>query len=64
MVQKFDRVENTEYEPIKLHISIENRSGTGVHVRLHEAGKYVKGGYMPQTSAEKFGMLGLETVEE
>ncbi|KAI1325236.1 putative N-alkane-inducible cytochrome P450 [Xylariaceae sp. FL0255] len=37
--QKYDRVENVEEGDgrIRLHHAIENRSGTGVQVRLHEA---------------------------
>ena len=40
-MQRFDKIENIE-EPgadIRLHHAIENRSGSGVQVRLHEAGK-------------------------
>ncbi|KAJ9612543.1 hypothetical protein H2200_004140 [Cladophialophora chaetospira] len=38
MVQIFDRIENMEGPgPIKMHHTIENRSGTGVQVRLHLA---------------------------
>ena len=37
-MQKFDRIENMEEPgPIRLHHSIENRSGSGVQVRLHVA---------------------------
>ena len=38
-LQRFDRIENMEEPgaPIKLHHAIENRSGSGVQVRLHEA---------------------------
>ncbi|KAI1802895.1 putative N-alkane-inducible cytochrome P450 [Daldinia bambusicola] len=37
--QKYDRIENMEVGDgrIRLHHAIENRSGTGVQVRLHEA---------------------------
>jgi hypothetical protein len=36
LLQKFDAVENMEGPgEIKLHTAIENRSGTGVQVRLH-----------------------------
>ncbi|KAI1762330.1 putative N-alkane-inducible cytochrome P450 [Hypoxylon sp. FL1150] len=37
--QKYDRIENMEQgeNRIRLHHAIENRSGTGVQVRLHEA---------------------------
>ncbi|KAI2628032.1 putative N-alkane-inducible cytochrome P450 [Hypomontagnella submonticulosa] len=37
--QKYDRIENMEEgdNRIRLHHAIENRSGTGVQVRLHEA---------------------------
>lgn len=39
MLQRFDRIENLEPPgPIRLHHAIENRSGTGVQVRLHVAG--------------------------
>ena len=39
-VQRFDKIENMETPgPIKLHHAIENRSGTGVQIKLHEAGK-------------------------
>ena len=39
-LQRFDKIENMEPPgPIKLHHAIENRSGTGVQVRLHEGGK-------------------------
>ena len=39
-LQRFDAIENMEAPgPIKLHHAIENRSGTGVQVRLHEGGK-------------------------
>ena len=38
MLQTFDKIENMEPPgPIKLHHTIESRSGTGVQVRLHEA---------------------------
>jgi len=40
MLQKFDRIENMEKPanaPLNFHHTIENRSGTGVQVRLHEA---------------------------
>lgn len=38
MLQTFDKIENMEAPgPIKLHHSIEIRSGTGVQVRLHQA---------------------------
>lgn len=38
LLQRFDKVENTEGPgEIKLHTAIENRSGTGVQVRLHAA---------------------------
>ena len=38
LLQHFDRVENMDpVKEIKLHTAIENRSGTGVKVRLHEA---------------------------
>lgn len=37
-LQRFDKVENMEGPgEIKLHTAIENRSGTGVHVRFREA---------------------------
>lgn len=37
-LQRFDKVENMEGPgEIKLHTAIENRSGTGVKVRFHEA---------------------------
>jgi hypothetical protein len=37
-LQRFDAVENMEGPgEIKLHTAIENRSGTGVKIRLHEA---------------------------
>lgn len=37
--QRFDKMENMEEGDgrIRLHHAIENRSGTGVQVRLHEA---------------------------
>ena len=40
-LQRFDRIENMEElgAPIRLHHAIENRSGSGVQVRLHEAGR-------------------------
>ncbi|KAI0598453.1 putative N-alkane-inducible cytochrome P450 [Biscogniauxia sp. FL1348] len=40
--QKYDRIENMEEGDgkIRLHHAIENRSGTGVQVRLHEARAY------------------------
>lgn len=38
MLQIFDNIENMEGPgPIKMHHTIENRSGTGVQVRLHLA---------------------------
>ena len=38
MLQIFDQVENMEGPgPIKMHHTIENRSGTGVQVRFHLA---------------------------
>ena len=38
LLQIFDRIENMEPPgPIKMHHTIENRSGTGVQVRLHAA---------------------------
>lgn len=38
MLQRFDRIENMEEPgPIRLCHAIENRSGSGVQVRLHEA---------------------------
>jgi hypothetical protein len=38
LMMTFDKLENMEAPgPIKLHHSIEIRSGTGVHVRLHAA---------------------------
>ena len=39
MLQRFDRMENMEEPgaPIRLRHAIENRSGSGVQVRLHEA---------------------------
>lgn len=38
LVQRFDVLENMEPPGrIKLHEAIENSSGTGVQVRLHEA---------------------------
>lgn len=38
-LQKYDKCENMEEGDgeIKLHTAIENRSGTGVHVRFHQA---------------------------
>ena len=39
-MQKFDRIENMEQPadaPIRLRHAIENRSGSGVMVRFHEA---------------------------
>jgi hypothetical protein len=37
-MQTFDRLENLEPPgPIKMHHTIENKSGTGVQVRLHAA---------------------------
>ena len=42
-LQRFDRIENMEGPgPIRLHHTIENRSGSGVQVRLHAA-KYPDG---------------------
>ena len=39
-LQRFDKLENMEAPgPIRLHHAIENRSGSGVVVRLREAGK-------------------------
>ncbi|KAL9129368.1 MAG: hypothetical protein Q9217_002168 [Psora testacea] len=39
-LQRFDKLENMEEPgPVRLHHAIENRSGSGVVVRLHEAGK-------------------------
>jgi hypothetical protein len=37
--QRYDRIENTERGDgrMRLHQAIENRSGTGVQIRLHEA---------------------------
>ena len=44
MLQTFDKIENMEAPgPIKLHHSIEIRSGTGVQVRLHEAATSKRG---------------------
>ena len=40
MLQRFDRIENAEVPadaPMMFHHTIENRSGSGVQVRLHEA---------------------------
>lgn len=38
LLQSFDRIDNMEPPgPIKIHHTIENRSGTGVQVRLHAA---------------------------
>ena len=39
-LQRFDKIESTEEigAPIRLRHAIENRSGSGVQVRLHEAG--------------------------
>ena len=38
MLQRFDQIENMEAPgPIKFHQAIENHSGTGTQVRLHEA---------------------------
>lgn len=38
MLQIFDKIENMEGPgPIKMHHTIENRSGSGVQVRLHLA---------------------------
>jgi hypothetical protein len=38
MMQTFDKLENLEPPgPIKMHHTIENKSGTGVQVRLHAA---------------------------
>ena len=38
MLQIFDEIENAEGPgPIKMHHTIENRSGTGTQVRLHLA---------------------------
>lgn len=37
-LQQFDKCENMEGPgEIKMHTAIENRSGTGVQVRLHKA---------------------------
>lgn len=37
-LQRFDRIENMEESgPIRLRHAIENRSGSGVQVRLHAA---------------------------
>ena len=37
-LQRFDKCENMEGPgEIKLHTAIENRSGTGVQVRFHQA---------------------------
>lgn len=38
MLQTFDKIENMEAPgPIRMHHTIENKSGTGVQVRLHRA---------------------------
>lgn len=38
VLQQFDKCENMEGPgEIKLHTAIENRSGTGVQVRFHQA---------------------------
>lgn len=38
MLQTFDAIENMEVPgPIKMHHTIENKSGTGVQVRLRRA---------------------------
>lgn len=40
MLQRYDKVENVETPhdaPMKFHHTIENRSGSGVQVRLHAA---------------------------
>ncbi|EXJ57484.1 hypothetical protein A1O7_07832 [Cladophialophora yegresii CBS 114405] len=43
MLQLFDKIENMEGPgPIKMHQTIENRSGTGVQVRLHLASSSFK----------------------
>jgi hypothetical protein len=40
LLQRYDRIENAETPPdgpMRFHHTIENRSGSGVQVRLHEA---------------------------
>lgn len=40
MLQRYDRLENVETPlnaPMQFHHTIENRSGTGVQIRLHAA---------------------------
>lgn len=40
LLQRYDHIDNAEIPPdapMKFHLTIENRSGSGVQVRLHEA---------------------------
>ncbi len=40
MLQRYDTIENAQLPadaPLNFHHTIENRSGSGVQVRLHEA---------------------------
>ena len=57
LLQVFDQIENLEPygAPLKMHHSIENRSGTGVQVRLHAAAAAVPG--CVSATAEKEGAV-------
>lgn len=58
LLQTFDRIENMEPPgPIKMHHTIENRSGTGVQVRLHAASA-------APTSTEEGGSIDLSLGPE
>ena len=37
VLQTFDQIENLDHGPLRMHHTIENRSGSGVQVRLHAA---------------------------
>ena len=40
LLQRYDNIGNTELPsdaPMRFHLTIENRSGSGVQVKLHEA---------------------------
>lgn len=66
VLQIFDQIENMEGPgPIKMHHTIENRSGTGVQVRLHRASAGSKYGQeQPENTSvlhlgPEHGLLGL-----
>jgi cytochrome P450 len=37
LVQRFDAIENLDFEPVKHKVALTLSSGTGVKVKLHEA---------------------------